>query len=115
MGILDISGKRLKALFDNLVAAAGLESGLIETQFADMRIGQVIDDIITQHQKTADEKQIQLLTKIAPSARCLMRSDASVIHGVLEKLIENAIKFTPQGQINIEARMEEDSWLHVIV
>ena len=115
LGILDISAKRLKTLLDNLVTTAGLQAGSIETQFADLRIGQVIDGIVAQHQHDADEKHIKLISKIAPSARCVLRSDASVIHGVLDKLVDNAIKFTPKGQVQIEARLEEDSWLHVIV
>jgi CheY-like chemotaxis protein/two-component sensor histidine kinase len=114
LSILDISSKRLKALSDNLIGA-GLETETTQTQFSEMQIADVIDEIVAQHKPTAKDKGVTLSAEVAPSARAMMRIDASVIHGVLDKLVDNAVKFTPKGHVHIEARLEEDSWLHIIV
>lgn len=114
LSILDISSKRLKALSDNLIGA-GLETETTQTQFSEMQIADVIDEIVAQHKPTAKDKGVTLSAEVAPSARAMMRTDASVIHGVLDKLVDNAVKFTPKGHVHIEARLEEDSWLHIIV
>lgn len=115
LGILDISGKRLRVLLDNLVTTAGLEAGAIETQYTDMRLDKVVKDVVSEHASVAADKGLKIVQTIAPSALKVMRTDVSVIQGVLEKLVDNAIKFTPKGEVCITARVEEDNWLHVSV
>jgi PAS domain S-box-containing protein len=115
LSILEVSAQRLCALVDNIVTMTGLEAGSIQAQFEDVRISSVFNAVVAQHRYIADEKAIEIKTEIDPSARAALHTDAEIIHGVLEKLVDNAVKFTNKGQVQIKARVTDDEWLHVSV
>ena len=115
LAILDTSAKRLMDLIDNVLTMVGTQTGTIKTQFEEVRIKDIIGAIMTQHRKDVDDKNLILMHDISQNARCAMRTDASVIHGVLDKLVSNAVKFTSYGHILIKARLNPDNWLHISV
>ncbi len=113
--IMDASAKRLMELVDNVLTMTGAQSGTIQTQFEEVRINDVIGAIMTQHRKDADDKNVILMHDISQNAQGAMRTDASIIHGVLDKLVSNAVKFTNHGHILIKARLNADNWLQISV
>ena len=115
LAIMDASAKRLMELVDNVLTMARTQSGMIQTQFEDVRINDVIGAIMTQHRKDADDKNLILMHDISQTAQGVIRTDASIIHGVLDKLVSNAVKFTNHGHILIKARLNDDNWLHISV
>lgn len=115
LAILDQSAKRLMRLVDNVVTMTGAQEGALEVNFEDMRIEEVISAVLTQHRKEAEDKGVEIVSEVDASAKSVLRSDYAVIHGVLDKLIDNAVKFTPEGTVTIKARLEGNAWLHVSV
>ena len=115
LDILDSSAKRLMTLVENLVTMAGMQSGAITTHFEEVRIRDVMSAVLVQHREEAEEKGVLLLIHVDQSAACAVLTDYGVVHGVLDKLVDNAVKFTPAGQVEIRARIEQDGWLHVSV
>lgn len=64
-------------------------------------MSELIQDVSQKFQLEAQNKDIQMSIDI-PNQPALVSADISLIQRVLENLIENAIKYTPQGgNINI--------------
>jgi len=113
--ILDQSVTRLMRLVDNMVTMTGAQEGALDVTFEDLRLPELIAAVLKQHGTEAKQKGVEIVVEVDESARSVLRSDYGIIHGVLDKLIDNAVKFTSQGQVVIKARMEGHAWLHVSV
>ncbi len=57
---------------------------------------ELVQDIVLDHEISAREQGITLTT-VAPSESLQVRADIAMIHRLLENLIHNALKHTPEG------------------
>ncbi len=94
--------ERLKKLVNELFELSKLEAHQISPDKEPFSISELIQDISQKYQILAEEKGIQISAKIS-EANLLVYADVALIERVLQNLIDNAIKFTPEkGKISIE-------------
>ncbi|HLJ53557.1 MAG TPA: response regulator, partial [Chthonomonadaceae bacterium] len=84
--------------------AAGAEAAL-EAKPLNMRL--VIEDVATMLAAKAQGKGIDLIVRCAPSMPPSVVGDAGRIRQVLSNLVDNAVKFTREGFVLIDASSEE--------
>ncbi len=87
---------RLEHLTSGLLALARLESGGMETVHEPLDIAHVIRQLHEQFASRAEQAGITLTTENIEQA-ALITGDQRQIIRVLENLIDNALKFTPEG------------------
>ena len=107
ISIADRNLKRLSLLINDLLDLAKLEAGKMEINKRPCSIGEVIRESKEALDAWAKAKSIAIETKI-PAGLPQAHIDPNRIIQVLNNLIGNAIKFTPQnGVITIEAALLE--------
>jgi len=97
---------RLNKLISELFELSTLESGSVEPQWENFPVMELVQDIIHDHEITAQERDITLRAE-ASTQSTLVCADIAMIHRVLDNLIHNALKHTPRGG-TITVRVSHD-------
>ncbi len=89
-------GDRLARLVAELFELTMLDSTGTRLKFEPFSLPELVQDVAQKFRPEAERKQLALETEIPESAP-FVRADIGLIERVLENLIENAIKYTPEG------------------
>ncbi|UCH74335.1 MAG: HAMP domain-containing protein [Rhodospirillales bacterium] len=89
-------GDRLARLIAELFELAMLDSTVTPPNFEAFSLGELVQDVAQKFRPDAERKRLHLETEI-PETAPFVRADIGLIERVLENLIENAIKYTPEG------------------
>ncbi len=107
IAIVNRSGNHLLGLINNVLSLAKIEANKItldETVFDLHHTLQAVDDML---QLKAEARGIRLnIVKPSPLPYCL-RADEGKLRQILINLIGNAIKFTPQGSVTVQAHLQD--------
>ena len=99
--------KRLSGLVSELLDLAKLESDEISVNRELFNLSELVQDVVQKFQLKAKEKQVHLVAEMDKDPP-FVNADIALIERVLETLIENAIRFTPQGgSVNLALKFEE--------
>jgi signal transduction histidine kinase len=89
-------GDRLSRLVAELFELTMLDSTGTRLNFEPFSLPELVQDVAQKFRPEAERKHLALETEIPESAP-FVRADIGLIERVLENLIENAIKYTPEG------------------
>lgn len=104
--------RRMYRLVLDLLTLARLEGGTADLQYAPVDLGQVLAGVTGKLQVQAAQAGVTL-TWLAPTTGLLAASgDGDRLAQVFTNLVENALKFTPQGgRVTVQAKALPDSLL----
>ena len=109
------SGRLLLDMINNILDLAKIEAGKMELRLTDFSVEQVIHAQCDMARPLSEKKNIDLDTAIQPDLPLLYQDQARV-QQILNNLISNAIKFTPEGgRIMVAAERTEKDELVVRV
>jgi signal transduction histidine kinase len=94
--LISLEGARLSALIENVLDFARIEEGRKRYQFEEADLGQLIVDTIQLMDPVAKERRVRIKREIRKLAHAPV-VDAAAIQQALVNLLDNAIKFSPQG------------------
>ena len=107
-----LNSERLKRLVNSLLYLSQEQAGKIEYTFSWVHVGKLISEALMHLILLIDEKGITLEVDV-PDGLPPISSDKDKLTETLIILIDNAIKFTPEGgKIHIEVSAESD-YLHL--
>lgn len=96
--------QKLKKLVEELFELSKLETKQTKVEREAFSITELVQDNVQKYNILAQEKNIKIKTKI-PTDLPLVFADLSLIDRVLQNLLDNALKFTPEkGSIEIEIK-----------
>lgn len=104
--LLDIiyeNGADLLGIIDNILLYSSLESSSVVLNASPIILTDLIQSVITQYLSSAEEKGLKLIQNCTPDLPVLT-IDITQITTVFSLLIDNAIKFTKQGNITITCK-----------
>jgi signal transduction histidine kinase len=105
------SGKTLLEMINDILDLAKIESGKMETRLTDFRIAQLIAAQCDMARPLTERKNIDLEHQAEPDLPPLHQDQARV-QQILNNLVSNAIKFTPEGgRITVAARRDAANFL----
>ena len=105
-GKMDISGKHLLTLIDEILDLAMIDSGKMKIKVQEIKLHDVITSVMEQFQNVPDQKSVELIYEKSGDT---VIADELRLRQILINLIGNALKFTDSGYIRIstEARVSE--------
>ena len=103
------SGKTLLTLINNILDLSKIESGKFDFNYQPVNINLLIQETIKMLSVKASEKGLQLRLITSGTVSNNLNLDELRIKQILTNLINNAIKFTEQGFVEIEVACENIS------
>lgn len=108
------NSQRLQKLISELFELASLENNNAILHFESFSMSELAQDVSQKFKLKAKNKGITLETKI-PEIPAFVSADIGLIQRVLENLLDNAIKYTPEGgQVEIALSMSNANIATVI-
>jgi len=100
---LELSGKNLLALINDILDLSKIESGKLELEAVDFSLRHCIQEVVASQVFRTRQKGLQLATDIQQQVPLLVCGDSLRFKQILLNLLGNAIKFTQNGSISIAA------------
>ncbi|MCB1317407.1 MAG: stage II sporulation protein E, partial [Leptospiraceae bacterium] len=105
LALIVSSGKRLTNLINDILDFSKIEAGKLVLEHIPFSISQLINKLVSSLALRAKEKGIELNANIAPDIPDSLIGDPNRFKQILTNLIGNAIKFTEEGYVRIQAYM----------
>ncbi len=100
------SAKTLMNLVNDLLDMSRLEAGKLEICEEDFRVDAMVNGVLDSFSASAAQKGINLEQKIDSNLDSVVYGAASRIRQVLNNLVHNAIKFSDDGTVSVEATVQ---------
>jgi PAS domain S-box-containing protein len=98
--IIEISGKRMLNIINDIISISKIESGQIEVSISETNINEQIQFLYTFFKPEVERSGIQIFYKTSlPTKEAIINTDREKVYAILTNLIKNAIKFTFYGSI----------------
>lgn len=104
-----LSNERLIKLVNDLLDLSRMESGRMKYEFAEMDLEEVVDSTVDEFQLPAKDKNIHFIWKKDDKGFPKIWGDAWKLRQVVFNLIDNALKYNREGDIEIKLEKEDDS------
>ncbi|MDC3220014.1 response regulator [Saprospiraceae bacterium] len=105
---IDKSGKTLLEIINDILDFSKVEAGEISLERRNFNFEEVINDVIDlTNVKIRDKKEIEFVCDYDTEIPTFVNADSTRIKQILINLLDNAIKFTPEGEIILRIRKNE--------
>jgi two-component system, sensor histidine kinase and response regulator len=109
INVIQRSSEHLLKIVNDIFDFSKMEDGQLKLELSDFYLHEILDDVIERTGIEARAKGLSLHLKIAPSLSFSVVGDAKRLEKILLNLIENALKFTLQGQVEVIAEQESEN------
>jgi len=106
LGHVEIIGsalKNLSVIINDILDLSKLESGKLELEKRPFRVEELMKQVTQMHLVRAKAKNLKLMLSIDSDIPTYLIGDETRLSQILINLVSNAIKFTPQGRIEVNA------------
>lgn len=110
MQSIQLAGKRLSNQISNMLDYTEIVEGTLTPTREPYMITSVFNDIITMTAMQNSKHHLEMVFDLEPNTPSVLIGDAEKISHVLKILLENSIKFTEEGGINICIGSREESY-----
>jgi len=100
------SGQHLLGLINDILDLARIEAGKMELNFEEVHLSEMVTSVMSTAKGLVKEKPIQLIPKV-PADMPTVRGDTMRVRQVLINLLSNASKFTDEGTITVETKVQK--------
>lgn len=104
-----VSGKNLLVIINDILDFSKIESGKMEIVPDKYELFSVINDVANIIATRIGDKDIEFTLDISPDLPITLYGDSSRLHQILINLLNNAVKFTKHGEVNLSVGCEYNS------
>ena len=101
------SGASLLTIINDILDFSKIDAGQLELDPAPFKLGESIEDVAALVSSRVAEKDIELIVRISPDMPAWLIGDAGRVRQVVTNVIGNAIKFTEEGHVYVNAYVTE--------
>lgn len=105
--VIQESSNTLLVLLTDLLELAGTDPDQVFVQDSDFVLRDTLDEIFDRHGAKAEAKGIRFSYHIEPDVPLLLIGNHVNMSQILNKLLDNAIKFTDKGEIHVRVERRE--------
>jgi len=109
LNIITTSGENLLQIINDILDFSKIESGQIQLENIDFKLDGVISGVFQLMKFKADENGIDFNYRISEDIPVMLNGDPLRITQVLINLVNNAIKFTQKGHVDLSAELIDKS------
>lgn len=95
------SGSSLLAIINDILDFSKIEAGKIELETIPVAVDDVIETVAQLFEEKARSKGLDLSSHISPNVPARIGADPTRLNQVLANLVNNALKFTEAGSVNL--------------
>jgi PAS domain S-box-containing protein len=101
VGIVHRSGQGLLGLINDILDFSKIEAGRLTLEAVPFSLPELLQDLSATLGTTAEARGLALRFRLVPATRVAVVGDPLRLRQVLTNLLSNALKFTPQGQVEL--------------
>ena len=110
MTSIKLAGKRLSNQINNMLDYTEIVEGTLTPAKKEYMITSVLNDVITMTALQSNRQHLEMVFDIDPKVPAVLVGDAEKISHVLKILVENSIKFTEEGGMNVRIGYRWESY-----
>jgi len=106
---------QLLSLINDILDFSKIEAGKLDLETLDFDLRVTVEDTVDIVAAKADQRGLEFSCFVAPDIPSFLRGDPGRLRQVLVNLTNNAIKFTPSGEVAVSATLEAETDANVTV
>lgn len=107
---IKMAGRRLSNQISNMIDYTEIVEGTLMSAREEYMITSVLNDVITMTAMQSNIHQLELVFDINPKIPAVLIGDAEKISHVLKIMVENSMKFTEEGGIDVRIGYRQESY-----
>ncbi len=107
------SGRSLLAIVNDILDLSKIESGEMRLESVPFDIVAMIEDVAVNYASAAQAKGIELITQIGADVPPEVCGDPLRLRQVISNLVNNALKFTAEGEVVVSVELKHHGVEHV--
>ncbi len=100
------SGKRLSETLQSVLDMAQIEAGTLDVLVREVAVANVVREVIDRHDQKIEDKALTVEVDVPNDST--LETDRTLLRRILNSFVHNAIKFTEEGSIGVEATPIDD-------
>ena len=109
LDIIIKSGNSLICIINDILDLSKIESNNLKIEVAPISIRDIIEDVADVLIVAANNKNLEFANYVDPLIPEIVQGDTIRLRQILINLVNNAIKFTPSGEVFFSAELEEST------
>jgi two-component system sensor histidine kinase/response regulator len=101
-------GEALLSLINDILEYGKIEAGKLELECIDFNLRTTVEDVLAQFAERAQTKGLEITGLVHAAVPTGLRGDPGRLRQILTNFVGNAIKFTEQGEVTVQAFLEKD-------
>jgi two-component system, sensor histidine kinase and response regulator len=101
-------GEALLGLINDILEYGKIEAGKLELECIDFNLRTTVEDVLGQFAARAQTKGLEITGLVHAAVPTGLRGDPGHLRQILTNFVGNAIKFTEQGDVTVQAFLEQD-------
>jgi signal transduction histidine kinase/CheY-like chemotaxis protein/HPt (histidine-containing phosphotransfer) domain-containing protein len=107
------ASRTLLSIVNDLLDLSKIEAGEMRLESVPFDVTSMIEEVATNYASAAHAKGIELITQIAPDVPSEVCGDSLRLRQVISNLLNNALKFTKEGEVIVGVRVLDQGPWHV--
>src|SRR5947207_2548894 len=104
---VDSNARHLLSIINDILDISRIEAGKMPLHLEEVEIAALVGELLAEVEPLIQKARLQVLTDLQPGLQPAW-SDRQKVKQIVLNLLTNAIKFTPQGQVRVRVRADED-------
>ncbi|WP_408512204.1 ATP-binding protein [Paraburkholderia sediminicola] len=109
LSMIHESAGALLQILDDLLDYSKIEAGRLTIEAEPIDIRELVDNAVGLLAGRAHEKGLKVRVDIAPEVAATLRGDSVRLRQILFNLLGNAIKFTPEGEVDVQVAVVDQT------
>lgn len=103
------SSRNLLNIINDILDFSKIEAGKLSIEVVDFYVDSVIQDLVTLTAGKFNDKDVELIFRVDPNVPDKLRGDPLRISQILINFVNNAIKFTEQGEVAVHITIADEN------